>query len=66
MLITIFKYLWIAILAILYIIWTADIIWLKVKYYDWGDWLDDDEVKVWLTLNIGAVFFGSFICFMIC
>lgn len=66
MLMTIFKNLWIVILALAYIIWTANIIWLKVKYYTyWGDWLDDAEVRIWLTLHISTVFIASVVCFMI-
>lgn len=66
MLMTIFKNLWIVIVALSYIIWTAHIIWLKVKYYThWGDWLDDEEVGIWLAIHISTVFIASVVCFMI-
>lgn len=62
---TIFKHLWIALFALAYTMWTAYIIWLKVKFYRyWGDWLDDAEVAIWLTIHISAVFIGSVVCYM--
>ena len=64
MLKTIFRYLWIAFLLIADIIWLSYVIWLKVIYYEhWVDWLADDDVTKWITINIGGIMLASFISF---
>lgn len=65
MLRTIFRYLWIAFILIADIIWLADIMRLKVKYYaHWKDWLEDEAVTSWLIVNIGAMILISFLSFL--
>lgn len=58
----IFKYAWLAILIILYVIWTVHVI-IELKYCG-IDCFDDFLCSLWLTSHILGIFFMSLIYFL--
>lgn len=58
----ILKYAWLAILIILYVIWTIHVI-IELKYCGF-DCFDDFICAFWLTFHIVGIFYMSLIYFL--
>ena len=58
----IFKYAWLAILIILYVIWTAYVI-IELKYCGF-DCFEDPICSIWLTTHVLGIFFMSLMYFL--